>query len=630
MPGRADPVAHTSPEVVAPGVRRIVAVIATGFFLLVVFGHGLVDLVAPLPKPTLIGQEKVAEEQRRAKARFLDGSLAKRFEDDLQQSSRIRRKSLAIYVPFLVRWFGEAGSRFVSGSDNFLFLRERLAVATIPHDALIGLGTGRLRALSRYLALLGTRTIVMPLPRKCVAMADKLPWGVTTHPEYDSDLVAGLRRAGVEVVDLLPVFASHAGPPVYLQFDSHWSTTGIDLAARAVASAVLRGGALRSPKERELDWQYPPTQAAQLLGLDPLAAELLPPLPTKITQLVDKNDAQVLLDPPATGTLPMALGGTSFSRGAPRGSTYFPEILSALIGQPLWNAAMPGEATLQALAGGLRQAGGRIPPTLVLEFPNHQLLCEPNPCWHVGAVFAELPSSERLTGLQHGLADRFGLPAFGGGKLTPGRLQVAGGDHAVAALQGSIVLPRDGTVLLRARGDVQTPFEMSIDFEQSRNFAIWQPGRREILLPYAGYALSTNPTVMARASQGEAKLTLETLELVCDLDLAKGVLGAPTTAAVERSADGGWHSSHAFADLATDDAYVGVAIPGEAGEEVSRQVVAHFTDGTSAALFGPGKLRPYAHLLLPLDRSGGALREIEVRGAGAAPSGPVRVWRLVR
>lgn len=624
VPGRADPVAITSPDVVAPGRRRIVAAIATGCFLLVVFGHALIDLFAPVPRPTLLGAELAADQRERANARFGDGSLARLVEADLRQASRVRRFGLSFYGPLLLRWFGEAGSRFACGKDGFLFLRERIAVANVPRDEVVARATGRLTALARHLARLGTRTLFVPVPRKCVVMADELPTGVDPHADYDRALLDAMQRAGLATVDLLAAFAGAQEDAPYLTIDSHWSATGMLLAARATAAAALPGTALREPLLRKVtDVEYDRATAARLLGFAASAAARMPRSPLLLYRLQDPRAADVVFAPPPSGELPTTLVGTSFSRGGDEVNTFFVEALAAFSGLQLWNAALPGYDTLDALAAMLRDADHRLPPLLVLEHPVNQLVCDAGPLRGLGKVFAELPASERLVSLHTGAADRFSLPPF-----TVPPIAAARGEHELATSPASLVVPRDGTVLLRVRGRAAGDVAVSVDAGHDTITAPWRPGRDELLVPFAGSGLCAAPLPTLRTFTDDARCTVDSVELVCDLDLAHGVAGMPHDAAA--GADG-WRIACDFAALPAAIACVGIVLRG-ADASARHAVAAEFADGSRAQLLGPMRLRADAWLLLPLPlpATAGPLRRIVVHGAGAPPSAPLRAFALAR
>src|SRR5262245_28715017 len=151
-PPRGEVLATTSPEVLATPARRVVAALATLLFVFVVYGSAIADTLAPVPSPQLFGFEKQKADERRANARFLDGTLARLFADDLRLHSVVRRTALALWSPLLLRVFGEAGTAYVAGPDGWLFLRDRLHVAARPRDELVGSVAGRLRALGRWFA----------------------------------------------------------------------------------------------------------------------------------------------------------------------------------------------------------------------------------------------------------------------------------------------------------------------------------------------------------------------------------------------------------------------------------------------------------------------------------------------
>jgi hypothetical protein len=103
------------------------------------------------------------------------------------------------------------------------------------------------------LAARGIRLMVMPVPNKESIYPDRLTpradalRGVLAP--YMQDLLAGLRAANVEVVDLFEEFGQarrQAGstprPPLYLAQDTHWSPAGVDLAAKTVARRLMELG----------------------------------------------------------------------------------------------------------------------------------------------------------------------------------------------------------------------------------------------------------------------------------------------------------------------------------------------------------------------------------------------------
>ena len=114
-------------------------------------------------------------------------------------------------------------------------------------------------AYARDLAQAGVQLVVVPVPAKAAVYADLLP-GAAVAPgdgRVDSHHVAlygELRDAGVEVVDLMPLFLQEraGGTQMYLRTDSHWTPAAAQLAASHVAQRI-----------RDL---RPETQATELAG----------------------------------------------------------------------------------------------------------------------------------------------------------------------------------------------------------------------------------------------------------------------------------------------------------------------------------------------------------------------------
>jgi hypothetical protein len=126
QPGGNDVIA-TPATLFATRAQRFAAATAIAWFALLLFGTALVDAVAPVPRPELIGAEAATAERARAAARFADGTLARQVELVQRESSRVRRYALAAYVPLLYRAFGVVRDTQLLGSDGFVFLRNRLA-----------------------------------------------------------------------------------------------------------------------------------------------------------------------------------------------------------------------------------------------------------------------------------------------------------------------------------------------------------------------------------------------------------------------------------------------------------------------------------------------------------------------
>ncbi len=98
----------------------------------------------------------------------------------------------------------------------------------------------------RQLADAGVELLVVPVPTKAVVHPEGLPATMLAGAPKDAALaatLAALRTAGVEVIDLGAAYARYdrpARPPLFCRTDTHWSGTGLQLAARAIASWIER------------------------------------------------------------------------------------------------------------------------------------------------------------------------------------------------------------------------------------------------------------------------------------------------------------------------------------------------------------------------------------------------------
>jgi len=629
---RGEALATTSPAVLATPARRVAAALAMLLFLLVVYGSAIADTLAPVPSPQLFGFEKQRAEDRRANARFLDGTLAKQFADDLRLHSVVRRTALALYSPLLLRLFGEAGTAYVAGPNDWLFLRDRLRVAARPRDELVGSVAGRLRALGRWFAASGSRLVAVPLPRKGVIESAELPRGADMSPGHDHALAAALRDVGVDFADLLPVWAN-SDEPAYLPTDTHWSSTGSLLSARAVAVHVLGAPPPHEPTLQTQRCTNGAETTAHVLGLDDLAIPLLPTAAYLQHYLVGSHGS-VASQPPADGELPVLLAGTSFSKHSNGESTLFGELLSVFLDRPLWNAARAGITGTQSLADALAQVQGRpLPPLVVVEMPNHYSLCFEHPLSDLAQVCALLPTPRGFASLQHGDPGTFGIDGFDtGGGLHPGTLPLLPRTALFArcAWHG-FVYPRDGTLALRLRGKLTgSAIDVTADSDPNKVYGAWTPDRREVVLPIADDRLGERFEAGVFTAAAGTTLELESIEVTALLDLAHGRRGAAAPRAGAAACDG-WQQTFTFAPAApTLDDCIGIAIDGTGPTPAQRTVTATFADGTEATLFGPAPLLPRSRLLLPLGPAARELRTVIVSGAGTAPPGPVRVWQLPR
>jgi hypothetical protein len=99
-----------------------------------------------------------------------------------------------------------------------------------------------------FLAKQGVDFLFVPVPTKVEVYPDKLDpanaglAGKIVNP-FSRKLLLSLSEAGVEVVDLWPLFLARRqgdGPQIFQRQDTHWTSAGLELAAAAVAERIKR------------------------------------------------------------------------------------------------------------------------------------------------------------------------------------------------------------------------------------------------------------------------------------------------------------------------------------------------------------------------------------------------------
>ena len=152
-----------------------------------------------------------------------------------------------------------AGSKAIAGSDGFLFFRQSIAYVLggdlakqhgdrNPVPAIVG--------FKKLLAKHGVDFLFVPVPTKEEIFPDKTgaapgdaslaPFAGKVVNPFARKFLLDLADKGVETVDLLPAFLRerHAGAgkgeALYQAQDTHWTTHGLELAAKLVAKRIKR------------------------------------------------------------------------------------------------------------------------------------------------------------------------------------------------------------------------------------------------------------------------------------------------------------------------------------------------------------------------------------------------------
>jgi hypothetical protein len=171
------------------------------------------------------------------------------------------------------------------------------------------------------LAKRGIKLLVMPSPNKASVYPEKLaaraagmatPVNPTTR-----DVLARLKQAGIEVVDLFEVYAqarqAAGSPACYLAQDSHWSPEGMRLAAETVARRLLDSGCVEKGTTRYELKSVVVERYGDVLQMIrvPQVQKLFDPQKMSCTQVIDSGTGKPCVDDPNS---PVLVLGDSFLR----------------------------------------------------------------------------------------------------------------------------------------------------------------------------------------------------------------------------------------------------------------------------------------------------------------------------
>ena len=106
----------------------------------------------------------------------------------------------------------------------------------------------------------GIELLLVPVPAKAAIYPEGISSAAKAASELprldpaERDFYRLLQREGVGVIDLAPVFLKERerSKPLFCKTDTHWSGSGIDLAARAIADKVRDRDWMKSANRQEL------------------------------------------------------------------------------------------------------------------------------------------------------------------------------------------------------------------------------------------------------------------------------------------------------------------------------------------------------------------------------------------
>ncbi len=249
----------------------------------------------------------------------------RRLENDLENHCRLGQ----VVRPWMqFARFGllaDAGDKALLGRDGWFFYRPAVQYLIEPWSPDEGQIQGNVFdavvSFRDELAKRGIKLLVMPAPNKASVypemLAARAGRGSATVNRTTLDVLAKLKQAGVEVVDLFDVYAEarrkSGSPEYYLAQDSHWSPEGMRLAAETVARRLLDLGWVERGTTKYEMRSVPVERYGDVLKMIrvPQVEKLYKPQQMNCTRVVDAASGKPYADDPNS---PVLVLGDSFLR----------------------------------------------------------------------------------------------------------------------------------------------------------------------------------------------------------------------------------------------------------------------------------------------------------------------------
>lgn len=355
------------------GAQRGSAGLVSLFFLGVCAAVGIADSFVPIASPKLAGNEKREFEELAARAKITDGTRMQLIEKNMRITSRVRSLTATRYAFTLFDVFGEVNDTILLGPTKWMFSKVRLVQVEGTDEELAAPSISVVAATSRRMENRGVRWVTMPIPRKSVVAQDLLPKGIDPRPGVEDAVIEGLKRHGVEVVDLREILSELPRGEAYQPWDTHWAMSARVAAVLATLKAIgiPTGGPFHSTLTRVPD---APTACDLLYSAGITASRYLPEWIDPPKQMgLEFSDRSEALGPPRMRpeTMPrLALVGSSFSTDLKQGMLF-----EHYLGEPVWNGSVNGVQLIENLTRFLAESRPLgLPSVLVYEFPVHHSL----------------------------------------------------------------------------------------------------------------------------------------------------------------------------------------------------------------------------------------------------------------
>jgi hypothetical protein len=244
----------------------------------------------------------------------------KRLESDLENgctAAQVLRPWMQV-ARFV--FFKDTGDKALLGRDGWFFYRPAVQYLIEPAPSSEQVLAAVL-AFRNELAKRGIKLLVMPAPNKASVypemLAARAGSGASPVNQATRNVLARLKQAGIEVVDLFEVYAEARckpdSPEYYLAQDSHWSPEGMRLAAETVAARLLDQGWVEQGTRKYETRPVPVQRYGDVLKMIrvPQVERLYKPQMMNCTQVVDAESGKPYVDDPNS---PVLVLGDSFLR----------------------------------------------------------------------------------------------------------------------------------------------------------------------------------------------------------------------------------------------------------------------------------------------------------------------------
>jgi hypothetical protein len=241
----------------------------------------------------------------------------RQFESRLESNCRLAQvvRPWVQYARFVL--LEDAGDKALIGRAGWFFYRPAVQYLIEPYSPPEDLFAATV-SFRDDLAKRGIKLLVMPAPNKASIYPEMLTARASDPVNSKTqDVLARLREAGVDIVDLFEVYGKArraAGrPDYYLAQDSHWSPEGMRLAADVVARKLLDSGWVEKGAVKYEARPVTVERYGDVLRMIrvPQVEELYEPQRMDCAQVIDAATGQPYKDDPNS---PVLVLGDSFLR----------------------------------------------------------------------------------------------------------------------------------------------------------------------------------------------------------------------------------------------------------------------------------------------------------------------------